>query len=93
MNTLQKILLFEISTPSFDEGYHKSMERNGVIKSIIRHININEISSIQHYIGELLHDGWNCSRIKMKNGDTFIDYRLPNDLINAIENYILTTKK
>ena len=77
--------LLEISTPSFDEGYHKCMERNGVIKSISRHINVDEISSIHRYIGQLLHQGWDCSKITMKNGDKFIDYRLPNELINAIE--------
>lgn len=85
MNTLHKMRFLEISTPSFDEGYHKNMKRNGVTKSIIRHINVHEISSIQHYIGELLHQGWNGSKIKMKNGDAFIDYRLPNELINDIE--------
>ena len=76
--------LFEITTPSFDEGYFRSMERNGKIKSISRHINVNEISSITRYVGENLHNGWNCSKIKMNNGDEFIDKRLPNELISDI---------
>ena len=76
--------LFKITTPSFDEGYQRCLEKNGIIKSISRHINVNEISSIHRYIGEYCHQGWDCSQIKMKNGDKFIDQRSPDELIKDI---------
>ena len=72
----------EIETPSYDEGYFKCMERNGIIKSNKHHINVAEISSITRYVGKMLHEGWDCSKIKMKNGDTFIDKRTPSELLN-----------
>lgn len=82
--------LFKITTPSFDEGYQQCMENNGIIKSISRYINVNEISSIDRYIGQYCHKGWDCSKIKMKNGDKFIDRRSPDELLEDINQ--LTTK-
>jgi hypothetical protein len=79
--------LFRIETPKFDKGYHKCMERNGEITSVVNYININEISSIREYIGELLHKGWNCSKIKMKNGNEFIDYREVETILGDIKNH------
>lgn len=77
-------MIIKIESPSYDVGYHKNMERTGVIKTSIHFINTNEISSISHYVGKLLHDGWDCSKIKMNNGDSFIDARQPNEIIKLI---------
>jgi hypothetical protein len=77
--------LFKTETPKFDEGYHRNMEKNGVIKTFINHINPLEISSINEYKGKLLHSGWDCSQIVMKNGNRFIDYRKVAQLLKELK--------
>jgi hypothetical protein len=74
----------ELETPSFDEGYFRSMTRSGVVKSGKAIVNIAEISSIKRYVGTCLHDGWDCSKVTMNNGTSFIDKRSPEELLKAI---------
>jgi hypothetical protein len=77
-------MIIKIESPKYDVGYHTDMVRNGVIKTSVHYINTSEISSISHYIGKNLHKGWDCSKVKMNNGDSFIDARHPNELFKSI---------
>jgi hypothetical protein len=83
---MKALQLFTTETPSFDEGsFGPNSKKNGVITSRKSIINIACISSIDRYKGKLLHEGWDCSKITMNNGNTFIDYRKPSELLYILQ--------
>lgn len=74
----------QLETPSFDEGYFRCMERNGIVKSTKVIVNVAHISSIERYVGTCLHKGWDCAKVVMHNGTQHIDKRSPEALLKAI---------
>ena len=60
------------------------MVKTGFIKTRVYYINAAEISSVEHWKGELLNAGKIGSRVTMKNRDTFIDARTPEQLLNDL---------
>ena len=58
--------LFKLNGFPYDKGYHKDMNKTGEIIRPINYINIDDISSIEPFVGELLMEGNNGSKIIMK---------------------------
>lgn len=79
--------LFKVESPLYDEGYFYNMTRTGTMKSNIHYININEISCVYKYVGDLLHEGWICSLVIMKNNDKFIDKRDIETILEDISKF------
>lgn len=75
----------ELQTPPFGAGFPKSYaEKNGIFESQKAVVNVDHISSIHRYIGDMVHEGWDCSQVIMKSGYKFVDRRSPQELLKAI---------
>ncbi len=60
------------------------MVKTGEIKQRISYINIDNISSVEKYVGELLNEGKEGTKIVMNNGSKFTDYRQLKEFTNLI---------
>jgi hypothetical protein len=67
--------LFKLNGFAYDKGYHEDMTKTGEIIRPINYINIDDISSIEPYVGALLMEGNNGSKIIMKTNKTYLDVR------------------
>lgn len=75
----------ELEAPAFGVGFPQSYaEKNGLFDPPKAYINVDQICSIERYIGKLMYDGWDCCAVFMKNGHRHIDKRSPEQLIEAI---------
>jgi hypothetical protein len=78
----------ELETPSFGAGFTRShAEKNGIFDPTKTIVNIDHVSSIERYIGDMIHEGWDCSKVTMNNGTKFIDKRSPEELLMAISSF------
>lgn len=80
--------LFKIIDFPYDKGYHYNMERTGEIIKPIAYINLDDISSIEEFVGELLLEGKVGSKIYMKSHRTYVDTRLIETLNEDMEQHI-----
>ena len=67
--------LFKLNGFPYDKGYHYNMNKTGEIIRPINYINIDDISSVEPFVGELLMEGKNGSKIIMKTNKTYLDVR------------------
>lgn len=75
----------ELETPPFGAGFPKSYaEKNGIFEPQKAYVNVDHIASIERYIGDMIHEGWDCCKVITKSGCKFIDKRSPEELLVAI---------
>lgn len=82
--------LIKISGHPYDVGFHHNMVKTGVIKTNVHHVNIEEISSITKWKGELLNEGKTGTEIRMNNGDAFIDARDVDEFLEYLDPIYVT---
>lgn len=67
--------LFKLNGFPYDKGYHHNMVKTGEIITPINYINIDDISSVEPFVGDLLLKGNKGSKVIMKTNKTYIDVR------------------
>jgi len=77
--------LIEI-TFSFDEGWQKKCERNGITKTTKALVNIAHIVSISEWEGTLLHEGRRGTKVVTINNDKFVDDRHYDEFVECLNN-------
>ena len=67
--------LFKLNGFPYDKGYHYDMNKTGEIITPIAYINLDDISSIEPFVGDLLLKGKVGTKIIMKTNKTYLDVR------------------
>ena len=73
--------LFKINGFPYDKGYHYNMEKTGEIITPIAYINLDDVSSIEPFVGALLMEGKVGTKVIMKTNKTYLDVR-GTDILN-----------
>ena len=77
--------LFKLNGFPYDKGYHYDMNKTGEIITPIACINLDDISSIEPFVGTLLLEGNNGTKVIMKTDKVYLDVRDTNMLNRHME--------
>ena len=77
--------LFKLNGFPYDKGYHYDMNKTGEIITPIAYINLDDISSIEPFVGTLLLEGNNGTKVIMKTDKVYLDVRDTNMLNRHME--------
>lgn len=73
------------TTFTYDEGLMKDCKRNGVIKTKKAMINVAYIVSVNEWVGKLLHEGRNGTRVIDVNNTEYIDDRPYDEFVKLLK--------
>ena len=78
--------LIEI-TFTYDEGWQQKCERNGVMKTSRKTINVDEIVSVSEWEGQLLHQGRVGTKVLTSDGKSHVDDRTYDQFLALLNEF------